>query len=134
MNDECSMNAFVAPQAHIQKTNAQGLREYVVVYGKARVTEGGAVDLLQRLARIYLGPNVEYPPAANAEHCRLHHPNHADSFRRRRSVECTRRRMNAVRVISSDEKMIMREVSVVVRNERKETLCQPTSASLNLVC
>ncbi len=38
------------------KTNAQGLREYVVVYSHARVTEGGAVDLLQRLARIYLGP------------------------------------------------------------------------------
>ena len=36
------------------KTNAKGLREYVVVYGNARVTEGGAVDLLQRLARIYL--------------------------------------------------------------------------------
>jgi PPOX class probable F420-dependent enzyme len=31
------------------KTNAQGLREYVVIYGNARVTEG-AVDLLQRLA------------------------------------------------------------------------------------
>ena len=44
-------------------TNAQGLREYVVIYGDARVTEGGAVDLLQRLARIYLGPNADYPPA-----------------------------------------------------------------------
>src|SRR5262249_1578391 len=30
------------------KTNAQGLREYVVVYGNARVSEGGAVNLLQR--------------------------------------------------------------------------------------
>jgi PPOX class probable F420-dependent enzyme len=46
------------------KTNAQGLREYVVVYGDARVTEGGAVGLLQRLAPIYLGPNADYPPAA----------------------------------------------------------------------
>src|SRR5262245_3116478 len=45
------------------KTNAQGMREYVVIYGNARVTEGGAVDLLQRLARIYLGPNVDFPPA-----------------------------------------------------------------------
>src|SRR5215510_12443459 len=45
-------------------TNAQGLREYVVIYGNARVTEGGAVDLLQRLARIYLGPNVDFPPAS----------------------------------------------------------------------
>src|SRR5215510_4099116 len=45
-------------------TNAQGLREYVVIYGNARVTEGGAVDLSRRLARIYLGPNVDFPPAA----------------------------------------------------------------------
>ena len=45
-------------------TNAQGLREYLVVYGNARVTEGGAFDLLQRLARLYLGPNADYPPAA----------------------------------------------------------------------
>ena len=44
------------------KTNAIGLREYLVVYGKARVTEGGAADLLQRLTRIYLGPNAIYPP------------------------------------------------------------------------
>jgi PPOX class probable F420-dependent enzyme len=46
------------------KSNAQGLREYVVIYGNARVTEGGAVDLLQRLARIYLGPDADFPPAA----------------------------------------------------------------------
>ena len=46
------------------KTNANGLREYVVVYGNARVTEGGAVDLLGRLAPLYLGPNAVYPPAA----------------------------------------------------------------------
>lgn len=45
-------------------TNARGLREYVVVYGRAHVTEGGAADLLQRLARVYLGPEVEFPPAS----------------------------------------------------------------------
>jgi hypothetical protein len=39
-------------------TNAQGLREYLVVYGDARVTEGGAFDLLQRLERLYLGTNA----------------------------------------------------------------------------
>jgi PPOX class probable F420-dependent enzyme len=43
-------------------TNAMGLREYLVVYGTARVTEGGAAELLQRLARIYLGPSAEFPP------------------------------------------------------------------------
>jgi hypothetical protein len=35
-----------------------------VVYGNARVTEGGAFDLLQRLGRLYLGPSADYPPAA----------------------------------------------------------------------
>jgi len=44
------------------KTNAQGLREYLVVRGRARVTEGGAVELLHRLAPIYLGPKADYPP------------------------------------------------------------------------
>ena len=45
------------------KTNEQGLREYLVVHGSARVTDGGAVSLLQRLAPLYLGPGAEYPPA-----------------------------------------------------------------------
>jgi PPOX class probable F420-dependent enzyme len=43
--------------------NAIGLQEYLVVYGEARVTEGGAVPLLQRLAQIYLGPSADFPPA-----------------------------------------------------------------------
>jgi PPOX class probable F420-dependent enzyme len=45
-------------------TNAQGLREYLVVYGNARVTDGGAVALLQRLAPLYLGSNADFPPPA----------------------------------------------------------------------
>lgn len=43
--------------------NAIGLQEYLVVYGEARVTEGAAVPLLQRLARVYMGPNADFPPA-----------------------------------------------------------------------
>jgi len=46
------------------KTNAQGLREYVVIYGNARVSEGGAVPLLERLGQIYLGSTVDFPPPA----------------------------------------------------------------------
>src|SRR5215831_12417473 len=41
--------------------NAIGLQEYLVVYGEARVTEGGAVPLLQRLARVYMGPDADLP-------------------------------------------------------------------------
>ena len=57
-------DARVALSLLSDKTNAMGMREYVVVYGNARVTEGGAVKLLQSLAPIYLGPGVEYPPPA----------------------------------------------------------------------
>ncbi len=42
--------------------NEIGLDEYIVVRGTARVTEGGAPELLQRLARVYLGPDVKFPP------------------------------------------------------------------------
>jgi PPOX class probable F420-dependent enzyme len=45
-----------------RRTNAWGLLEYLVVYGTARVTEGGAPELLQRLAHTYLGPTVTFPP------------------------------------------------------------------------
>jgi len=45
-------------------TGAQGMREYVVAYGNAHITEGGAVPLLQRLAPLYLGPNANFPPPA----------------------------------------------------------------------
>lgn len=43
-------------------TNEIGLREYLVVYGRGRVTEGGAPETLQRLAYGYLGPGVTFPP------------------------------------------------------------------------
>ena len=39
-----------------------GLREYLVVHGRATVEEGGAPELLQELARVYLGPDVKFPP------------------------------------------------------------------------
>jgi PPOX class probable F420-dependent enzyme len=44
--------------------NAIGLPEYLVVHGGARIVEGGAVDLLQRLAHIYMAPDVVFPPAS----------------------------------------------------------------------
>jgi PPOX class probable F420-dependent enzyme len=39
-----------------------GLDHYLVVHGRARVTEGGAPELLQRLAETYIGPGVKFPP------------------------------------------------------------------------
>ena len=43
------------------RTNEAGLLEYLVITGTARITEGGGADLLQRLARTYLGPDVVFP-------------------------------------------------------------------------
>ena len=39
-----------------------GLKQYLVVHGRARLEEGGAAELLQRLAHVYLGPDVTFPP------------------------------------------------------------------------
>jgi PPOX class probable F420-dependent enzyme len=41
--------------------NPWGLLEYMVLHGRARVTEGGAPELLQELAYTYLGPDVVFP-------------------------------------------------------------------------
>jgi PPOX class probable F420-dependent enzyme len=38
-----------------------GLKQYLVVHGRARLADGGAADLLQRLAHVYLGPDVKFP-------------------------------------------------------------------------
>ena len=39
-----------------------GLHHYLIVEGRAHVREGGAAELLQRLAHVYLGPDVKFPP------------------------------------------------------------------------
>ena len=51
----------VALTVHSDRVNQWGLREYLVINGAARITEGGAPELLQRLARTYLGPDVVFP-------------------------------------------------------------------------
>jgi PPOX class probable F420-dependent enzyme len=38
-----------------------GLQEYFVVNGRAAIEEGGAAELLQELAHVYLGPDVKFP-------------------------------------------------------------------------
>ncbi len=52
----------VALSIETDRTNEIGLTEYLVVHGHARITEGEAADLLQRLAYSYLGPGVHFPP------------------------------------------------------------------------
>lgn len=43
-------------------TNEVGMQHTLVLHGRARVTEGGAPELLARLARSYVGPDVRFPP------------------------------------------------------------------------
>ncbi len=58
-------NPQVALSVEAGTLNPIGLAEYLVVYGRARITEGGAPELLQELAHTYLGPDVKFPPMDN---------------------------------------------------------------------
>jgi PPOX class probable F420-dependent enzyme len=42
--------------------NEFGLDHYLVIHGRARLEPGGAPELLQHLAHVYLGPEVKFPP------------------------------------------------------------------------
>jgi PPOX class probable F420-dependent enzyme len=42
-----------------------GLPGYIVLHGRARVTEGSAPETLQRLAYTYIGPDVVFPNFPN---------------------------------------------------------------------
>jgi PPOX class probable F420-dependent enzyme len=43
----------------------RGLLRYLTVTGAARISEGGAPELLQRLAHTFLGPGVRFPQGEN---------------------------------------------------------------------
>jgi len=55
----------VAISLEAKTKNGIGMAEYVVLYGDATIEEGGAPELLQRLAEIYVGPGVKFPPMEN---------------------------------------------------------------------
>lgn len=52
----------VAISLEVETRSPLGLREYAVLYGQAHIQGGGAPELLQRLAKVYLGPGVKFPP------------------------------------------------------------------------
>jgi PPOX class probable F420-dependent enzyme len=58
-------DARVALSVEAGTHNAIGLTEYLVIHGRARITEGGAAALLQQLAHVYLGPDVRFPTVNN---------------------------------------------------------------------
>ncbi|HEX7299379.1 MAG TPA: PPOX class F420-dependent oxidoreductase [Solirubrobacteraceae bacterium] len=60
--DNIRRNPRVTLSVEGTESTAIGLKEYVVVHGHARIVEGGGPELLQRLAHVYLGPDVKFPP------------------------------------------------------------------------
>ncbi len=55
----------VALTVEAEGANPVGMDNFVTVYGTARLVEGGAPELLQRLAEVYVGPGVKFPPFDN---------------------------------------------------------------------
>ena len=60
--------SFVAPGR-----NAVGLEHYAVVHGTARLTDGGAPELLQELAPRFLGEGAVFPPMPEPPPGRIAH-------------------------------------------------------------
>lgn len=58
-------DARVVLSVEAEGRNPIGLDNYLIVRGTARLVPGGAADLLQRLAEVYLGPGVKFPPMDN---------------------------------------------------------------------
>lgn len=52
----------VALTVETEGANPVGMANYLIVYGTARLVEGGAPELLQRLAGVYVGEGVKFPP------------------------------------------------------------------------
>ncbi|MHA6793670.1 TIGR03618 family F420-dependent PPOX class oxidoreductase [Pseudonocardia bannensis] len=46
--------------------NDIGMQVNLVLYGRATVTEGGAADVLRRLAKVYGGPDAKFPVPPDA--------------------------------------------------------------------
>lgn len=57
-----SRDPRIALSVESDVVNEIGMRQYLVLQGTARVEPGGAPELLQDLARVYIGPDVRFPP------------------------------------------------------------------------
>jgi PPOX class probable F420-dependent enzyme len=44
-----------------RENTGQGLHPYAVMSGRARLTEGGALEVMDRLAPAYMGPGATFP-------------------------------------------------------------------------
>lgn len=48
--------SFQAPEFH-----GEGLHPYLVIEGRARISDGGALAVMDRLAPYYIGPGAQFP-------------------------------------------------------------------------
>lgn len=55
----------IALSVESDTVGSTGMQEYLVLQGTARVEPGGAPELLQELAHVYIGPDVRFPPMAD---------------------------------------------------------------------
>jgi PPOX class probable F420-dependent enzyme len=54
-------NGRVTVSFQANEHSGPGLHPYLVIHGRATVTEGGALDLMDRLAEHYIGPGQRFP-------------------------------------------------------------------------
>ena len=57
-----SRDSRVALTVETEGANPIGMAHYLIVEGEARLEAGGAPQLLQELAEVYIGPGVRFPP------------------------------------------------------------------------
>lgn len=57
-----SRDSRVALTVETEGANPIGMANYLIVEGEARLEPGGAPQLLQELAEVYVGPGVRFPP------------------------------------------------------------------------
>lgn len=57
----------------VDGSNAMGLHNYAVLHGHARLTDGGAPELLKSIAPRFLGEGVKFPPMDNPPPGRIMH-------------------------------------------------------------
>lgn len=51
----------IALSLDAEERNAVGMQHNLVIYGTAKVVEGGAPELLQQLVKVYVSPDADFP-------------------------------------------------------------------------
>ena len=59
--DNIRRDPRVSLSFHAKEYEGEDLWPYLVIRGRGRVSEGGALDVMDRLAPFYLGPGEKYP-------------------------------------------------------------------------